>query len=177
MMASSRAEPLGSVVWPPSLISAGRFCRRHIGRDPETRAGANSKHRAAGSAAAAELAQILACEIGQRPGDRLEIVDQVDAGETEAGAQRGRIDHPVIVGQLAAFAAHHARHGKQCAADGGIVLQLEIGGECILEARIFFNAQTPDRAEHAVAQHRKARIGAADIAEQNALRHDLCLLA
>ncbi len=74
----------------------------------------------------------------------------------------------------------HARHGEQRAADGGIVLQLEVGGERILEARVLGNPQMVDRTERAVAQHGKARIGAADIAEQNALRHDLppaCLIS
>ena len=115
MMASSRNEPLGTVVWPPSLREHKTVrLARHIGRHAEPGAGPEHDHRRVRRwLAAADRAEVVGGEMRQRPGDRFEIIDDVDVGESEAGAKLGRIDDPRIVRKRAALAFDHAGYAQR----------------------------------------------------------------
>ena len=176
MIASSRGEPPGSVAWPPSLCSTRRAARgRHIGRDAEPGAGPEHEHAAPSPPARAPPTwrRSLWREMRQRPGHGFEIVDQPDVGEAEAGAQLGRIDDPGVVREGAALAFDHAGHRKDRAADRAG----RFGARGTRRARRR-SARSRQHANVSIgpiasaAQHRKARIGAPDVAQQDALLVD-----
>jgi hypothetical protein len=76
----------------------GAILARYIGRHAETGAGAERDHgRIRHGISTADGMEIIAGKMRQRPGDRFEIIDNIDPGQSEAGAQFGRIDDPRII--------------------------------------------------------------------------------
>ena len=68
-------------------------------------------------AAAAKRIKIGPTEMGKRPGNRLKIIDQTDAGKSKSPLQLGSIDDPRDVGQSAAFIIDNTGHGEHSSAE------------------------------------------------------------
>jgi hypothetical protein len=116
----------------------------------------------------ADDAKVVTGKVWQRPRDRFEIIDNTDPGQSEAGAQLGRIDNPRIIRERATSTCHHACHREDRVPDRR-ALRLT-GQECrkrVAEVLIIAHRHVLDRAQPAARQQRETHIGAADIRQHD----------
>ena len=95
----------------------------HIGRHAET--GARTKRQHWGVRLpfeSAEFMKIFRREMRQGPRNRLEIIDDVDVGETETGAQLMGIDNPWIIGERATPSFDHSGHPEERVTERAAIL-------------------------------------------------------
>jgi hypothetical protein len=103
----------------------------------------------------------------QRPGDRLEVVDDAHAWQIERLSQSVGVDNPTAVGQYAAICLDRSGYAEHRARDWqSVPVTIKERGQRPIEVRIIGDRQCLDRPHALIRDERKPGIGPADITQQ-----------